>query len=300
MKALVKQKNMRRIEKRHNTLGYLFMAPWIIGFTIFTLIPFCATAYLSLTDVQSTVKGFEISFVGFENYKTAFFKNTEFLPALIEFLKMIIPYTFVVVVVSFIIALLLNKITLGKGVLRMIYFLPVIIMSGPVMYQIIDSGVSIEGVTMSNQYSDIFILQMINSYSPTIGRFLTDIFEELSIILWFTGIPIVLFINGLQKISPSIYEAAKIDSANSWQVLWKITIPMIKPIMLVSVIFTIVQIGVYDANPVYQLIKSSTGDMSKGLGHAATFAWIYSVIVLIIIGFSFLIFKDKKPIRRDA
>ncbi len=226
------RRSMKSIEKRENVLAYMFLLPWIIGFVVFTLIPFCATAYLSLTSVESTIEGYKITFIGMENYITAFFKNGEFLPAVIDFLGMIIPYTFVVVVVSFIIALLLNQIEWGKGVLRMIYFLPVIIMSGPVMYQILDSGTQIRGT--ANPYESLFIIQMIASYSPSVSAFLIEVFEELSIILWFTGIPIVLFINGIQKVSPSIYEAAKIDSATSWQILWKITIPMLKPIMLVS------------------------------------------------------------------
>ncbi len=286
---------MKSIEKRHNKAGYLFMLPWIIGFLVFTLVPFILTAYFSFTSIETTIAGYEITFIGFENYITAFFRNAEFLKALLDFITMVIPYTFVVIVVSFLLALLLNTLVKGKGILRMIYFLPVIIMSGPVMYQILDSGNQVEALMMANAYSDVFILKIIESYSPMVADFLVDIFEQLTVILWFTGIPIVLMINGLQKINPSIFEAARIDSANSWQILWKITIPIIKPIMLVSTIFTIVQIGLYEGNPMYQLIKESTGNMSTGLGYAATYAWIYSIVVLIIIGISFLIFKERKP-----
>ena len=123
---------------------------------------------------------------------------------------------------------------------------------------------------------------------------MTDIFEQLSTILWFTGIPIVLFINGLQKINPSLYEAAKIDSANSWQILWKITLPIIRPIALVITIFTIAQLGMYDINPVYSLIVTYMGNTSGGLGFAATYAWVYTLIVLLLMGVAFLIFKERK------
>ncbi|ONI39511.1 hypothetical protein AN639_01575 [Candidatus Epulonipiscium fishelsonii] len=290
---------MSSMEKKENRRGYMFMSPWIIGFIIFTLVPFVTTIYLSFTSVTSTIKGFEITYVGLENYYTAFFKNTEFLPALIDFIGMIVPYTFVVVIVSFIIAIMLNSIYFGRGIFRMIYFLPVIIMSGPVMYQILDTESAIEGVRTLEEYTDIFILQMISSYSPAIGDFLAGVFKELTVILWFAGIPIVLFINGLQKISPAIYEAAKIDSANAWQILWKITIPIIKPIMLVATIFTIAQIGTYEGNPVYLVITEATGNMSSGLGYAATYAWVYSIIILILIGASFLIFKESVPERRN-
>ena len=217
---------------------------------------------------------------------------------------MIIPYTFIVVVLSFIIAYLLCKINVGKGILRTIYFLPVIIMSGPVMSQLLtvqnagdQAAEKIAAVTQqANAYSNIFIMQIIDSYSPALANGLAGIFDQLSIILWFTGIPIVLFINGLQKINPSIYEAAKIDSANAWQIMWKITIPMIKQVGLIITVFTVIQLGMYDSiNPVYKLIEEKTGETSSGLGFAATYAWIYSLLALVMIGIVFLIFRDRKP-----
>lgn len=291
------KKRINAYAKRQNRLGYLFMTPWILGFVIFTLFPFLATVYLSFTNVTSTVEGWQIQFVGLDNYITAFFRNIEFVPALVDFLAMIIPYTFVIVIVSFIIAYLLSKLDKLKGFFRTIYFLPVIIMSGPVMSQILESDVS-EHAEVVSQYEGLFIMNMIESYSRPFANLLGSVLDQLSIILWFTGIPIVLFINGLQKINVSLFEAAKIDSANSWQILWKIIIPIIKPIALVSTIFTIAQLGIYDTNPVYGLIKTATGNLAGGLGFAATYAWIYSFVVLIIIALAFLVFKERKEKKR--
>ena len=118
-------------------------------------------------------------------------------------------------------------------------------------------------------------------------------------ILWFTGIPIVLFVSGLQRINGSLYEAAKIDMANEWQILWKITIPMIKPTALVAVIFTIAQLGTYDTSAIYSLIKTATNNTNGGLGFAATYSWIYCIVVLTVIGMAFLIFRERQAKRRD-
>lgn len=291
----------RSYEKRQNRLGYGFMLPWIIGFTVFTLIPFGATIALSFCNVSTNVTGYDISFAGWSNYYTAFFRNTEFVPALLAFVAMVVPYTFVIIIVSFFLAYLLNKIQVGKGLMRTIYFLPVIIMSGPVMSQILDQAD--EAVQMAQGtgggYDGVFILEMIRSYSPQIARFMGDIFDQLTMILWFTGIPIVLFVSGLQRINGSLYEAAKIDMANEWQILWKITIPMIKPTALVATIFTIAQLGTYDTSAIYALIKTATGNTNGGFGFAATYSWIYCIIVLIIIGLGCLIFKERQPRRRD-
>ena len=298
------KKKMQTYQHRQNKYGYAFMAPWIVGFLLFTLFTFVATIFLSFMNVKKAATGYVLKFSGINNYITAFIKNSDFLPALLSYLKMIIPYTFIVVVLSFIIAYLLNKIKTGKGLLRTIYFLPVIIMSGPVMSQLLDvqnaaaeATQKVSGaVDAADQYSNIFIMQMIQSYSAPLATTLAQVFDQLSIILWFTGIPIVLFINGLQKINVSIYEAAKIDSANAWQIMWKITIPMLRQIGMIITIFTVIQLGTYEAiNPVYTLILEQTGDTASGLGYAATYAWIYSIIVLIIVGFVLLLFKERKP-----
>ncbi len=284
----------RSLEKRQTSRGYAFMFPWILGFVIFTLAPFIATIYLSFMNVDSTVNGYVITPVGLSNYYTAFFKNTEFVPALISFVAMVVPYTFVIIVVAFIMAYLLNKINIGKGLMRTIYFLPVIIMSGPVMSQILDDAdeaiLAAQGVDKS---TNVFILQVLSQYSPALSNFLDGMFNQLTMILWFTGIPIVLFISALQKINPSLYEAAKIDMANEWQILWKITIPMVKPTALVATIFIIVQLGTYDSTAIYNIIITATGNTNGGLGFAATYSWIYCILVLIIIGIAFLLFKDR-------
>lgn len=286
--------------ERQNRRGYLFMLPWIVGFVVFSLTPFVATVYLSFTNVSSTVTGYEITPAGWSNYYTAFFSNTEFVPALLSFIGMVIPYTFVIIVVSFIIAYLLNKIRVGKGVMRTIYFLPVIIMSGPVMSQILEQADETIRVAQGmSGYEGVFILDMIRSYSPSVATFMEGVFDQLSMILWFTGIPIVLFISALQRINHSLYEAAKIDRANEWQILWKITIPMIKPTALVATIFTIAQLGTYDTSDIYTLIKTATANTNNGFGYAATYAWIYCLVVLGIIGLAFLIFKDKATRREN-
>lgn len=294
------KKRTHALERRQSAKGYLFMLPWLTGFLVFTIFPFFYTIYLSFHDVKTTINGWEMKFNGLANYDTAFFKNTEFVPAIVDFLKMIIPYTFVVVILSFIISYMLNRLTKYKGIFRTIYFLPVIIMSGPVMAQILEADEVTQMANEMSAYSDIFILQMIWSYSRQFAYVLIDIFDQLSMILWFTGIPIILFINGLQKINFSMYEAAKIDSANSWQILWKITIPNIKSTALISTIFTIIQLATYDTDGIYGLIKEAAGNLSSGLGYAATYAWIYSLLVLIIIGLAFLILRDKKADKKGG
>ncbi|MCG8513191.1 MAG: ABC transporter permease subunit, partial [Halanaerobiales bacterium] len=108
------------------------------------------------------------------------------------------------------------------------------------------------------------------------------------------GIPIILIINGLQKINPSIYEAAKLDGATPWQALWKITIPLIKAIVLVATVFTIVQLGMYNLNPVYQMIQDTIYNTTGGLGLASAYAWVYAIVVLSLVAVTFGIFRERE------
>ena len=164
------------------------------------------------------------------------------------------------------------------------------------MSQILDSAD--EAITLSQGVNEIsrsiWIFRILYNYSPSLTLFLEQIFDQLSMILWFTGIPIVLFISTLQRINPSLYEASRIDGANEWQILWKVTVPMAKPTALVGSIFTIVQLGAYDTSDIYSLIKAATNNTASGLGFAATYAWLYGIAVLLVIGAAFLIFREKK------
>lgn len=280
------------LNRRQNILGYAFMLPWIAGFTGFTAIPFLYTIFLSFHDVSLTVEGWKTVFTGINNYNVVFFRNTEYAPALVSFITMEFTYAPAIVVIAFILALLLNREIAFRSGFRALFFLPVIVMSGPVMYQLMDAGgaknIGIE---------DMMLYNMIAQFSRPVARGLSILFENYSMVLWFTGIPIVLFINGLQKISVHVIEAARIDAATPWQILWKITIPILRPIVLVCFILTIVQLGVYSLNPVMPLIQNALYNTVSGLGLASAMAWVYSAIALGIIALAFFLLKgpNEKP-----
>jgi ABC-type sugar transport system permease subunit len=284
----------RATKRRHNIIGYCFLAPWLIGFLIFTALPFFYTIYLSLNTVSITGLGIKYTWVFLNNYINALFKDTfaygsvTYVQMLSQLIMNLLVFVPTVTIISLILALLLNQKIKLRGFLRTIYFLPVIILSGPVLSQFINTGSSrIEGV------QSVFVYRIIAAYSPELVTALDILFNNFSLVLWFTGIPIVLYINGLQKINPSLYEAAEIDGATAWQSLWKITIPIIKPIALIVAIFTIVQIGTSPLNPTQWILDEVMKNQSSGQGRAAAYAWIYSLIMLGAIGVITLILKDR-------
>jgi ABC-type sugar transport system permease subunit len=282
-------KDGRAIARRRAITGYLFMLPWIAGFLVFTAFPFVYTIYLSFFEVRLTVLGYELEFVGLNNYVVALFRNVDFVPGLISFLIMEVTYAPTIVILSFILALLLNRPMKMRPAFRILFFLPVIVMSGPVMSQIMDSGAA----AMTGLES-LFVFTVVENYSRQLAQALAYLFANFSMVLWFTGIPIILFINGLQKINGSIIEAATIDAATSWQILWKITIPILRPIFVVVTIFTVVQLSLFSTNPVSALIQNAIIFTVGGLGLASAFAWVYSLVILLFIGLAFLLLKEPK------
>jgi oligogalacturonide transport system permease protein len=278
------------MKTRDNISGYAFMTPWLIGFALFTVFPLLYTFFLSFHRVQLTVAGWSTTWVGLENYVTALLRNTEFGPGLIRFVFIETVYVTVVLVISFIIALILNQHLPFRLGFRLIFFLPVIILSGSVMTQMMESGTT----RILQTFDSIFLLRMVRSYSPLLASGLELLLENFVLILWFTGIPIILFVNILQKINPSILEAARIDGASSWQILWKITIPTVRPVALTAAIFTIVQTGLFPINPVINIVRNSAFNTANGLGIASTFSWLYSLVLLLLIGVAYLLLRPKE------
>jgi len=287
MKKKTKVKKNKGFKEISSRSGYRFFMPWLIGFLIFTAFPFIYTIFLSFNQVRLTVLGWTTTFTGIQNYVTALLRNANFTPALVQFVLAEVVYVPVIVTVALILAILMNGDFKFRTVFRIIYFLPVIVISGTVMTQLMNSGT----VQLGN-VRQVFIYQILSSYSPFLASMMTFLFNNFTIVLWFSGIPIVLFLNGLQKINGQLFEAAQIDGATGWQILWKITLPIIKPIILVATIFTIVQLGMFPINPVYGMIQAAIFDTVGGLGVASAYAWIYSLAIIILLGIAFLLLKD--------
>ncbi len=279
------------MSRRHENLsGYGFLAPWLVGFVLFTVFPLLYTVFLSFNDVRLTVQGWQLTWVGIENYTAALLRNTTFVPGLLEFFLIGLVYVSVILIISFILALILNRTLPFRLMFRLIFFLPVIILSGSVMHQLIDSG----STQMVTDLTQLMIFRVIRSFSRPLAAGVELLLENFIMILWFTGIPIILFLNILQKINPSVLEAARIDGATGWQILWKIIIPTVRPVALTAAVFTIVQVGLFPVNPVQELIRDASFNTATGLGIASTFSWLYSMVLLALIGIAFLLLRQRE------
>lgn len=269
-----------RLRTREAINGLLFISPWIVGFLIFTLIPLIRTFIFSLNDVKVTAEGVKTFFVGLKNYKDAFLTDVNFPQLVIDYFVQMVVYVPIIVSFAMIVALLLNINIKGRDIFRTIYFLPVVIASGPVFSKLMSKG-----AMTFEELTSFQMIRNIQSSLPTLLSKAVDMFiSGFIMILWFSGVQILIYLAGLQKIDKSMYEAAKIDGASKWQILWKITMPVLAPLTFVNIIYTIVTVSTFATSPVIQKILVDMYRPERGLGYASALSWIYFVAMLIVIG----------------
>ncbi len=274
--------------------GYAFCALWLVGFMAFTLYPIIQTFIFSFNDVTVQEGAFNLSNVGFSHYVQALSQDADFLQGLEDYAIKLILYVPVITVVSLILAMLLNSKLKGTGFFRTVFFLPVIITSGPVMSIFIDQGVA--------SFPGIEKLINFDSLAGTVPAFLLEalrfLTSEFIMILWFSGIQILVFMTGLQKMDKNMYEAAQIDGASKWEMFWKLTLPALNPTIVLNVVFTVVMQSVFSLNPI---ITRITGYMNGdgGYGYASATAWIYFIVMIALLGLAVLVFKKhERRVRR--
>lgn len=271
---------MRFFQTRsENRIGYLFILPWVIGFLLFTAFPIFYSLYLSFYSVKITTEGIETTFVRFENFLMAFTADIDFLNYLLTFSKNIFISVPLIVILALLIAILLNQNIAYRGFFRTVFFLPVIISSGPIL-----SKLNEQGITSIPSVGE-FGLYRLAAENPDF--LLTSLFvyvvDNMILLLWLSGIQILIFLAALQKMDRNIYEAAKIDGASRWESFWKITLPTLYPMIFVNVIYTTIMYSISSLNPIIGHIKTNMFKLQTGFGYASALSWVYFVLIALIL-----------------
>lgn len=267
-------------EKKRRLTGYVFTAPFIIGFGILMLIPLIMTLVMSLGEIYDIV-GLKTRIIGFDNYIKLFTEDVSFVPAFLNTIKISFLWTPFVVVFALFIAILLNKDIKGKGIFRVIFFLPVLLGSGYIMSQL-DGATNI--LKMPTQMEE-FIAYYFN---PSIADFINQLLGQIMNVFWKTGVQILLFLSGLQSIPDSYYEAARVDNANSWDCFWKITLPMISPIVLLNVVYTMID-SFRDTNNEIGALIVSVGFDNANYEYGSAMGWVFFAVIGLFTGLVFLL-----------
>ncbi|MCA1319670.1 sugar ABC transporter permease [Bacillus tianshenii] len=278
--------------KSKNTLtGLMFISPWILGFLIFTAVPLFYSLFLSFQQVKITTQGIQTKFVKFDNFEYAFTVDAVFTQKLLTFLQELVLSVPIIIVFSLIIALLLNQPIKFRNFFRTIFFLPVIIASGPVINELIAQGVT--SIPSIKEYAIFESMLSSEGFFSTVLLYLMD---NLIIILWFSGVQFLIFLAALQKIDQQVYEAAKIDGASNWECFWKVTLPSIFPMIVVNTVYTIVMFSIFSLSPVIEHIQTNMFQIDTGFGYASALSWIYFLLIAAALAISvgLLTFRGKK------
>ncbi|MCL1823111.1 MAG: sugar ABC transporter permease [Oscillospiraceae bacterium] len=272
--------------------GYLFISPFIIGFLVFMVAPILESIRMSLSEVNLnlTESKYAMVFNNFTNYNKVFRVDPVFNRLLTdELIKMV--YTVpAIIVFSFFVALILNQKFKLRGFVRSVFFLPVILSAGVMLGLEVDNSllqdmqqlIAESNAATSRITGVIERLLLTGGFFDSFLYYIIEIVNGIYNIALTSGLQIIIFLSGLQTISPSMYEASKIEGATAWESFWKITFPMISSLILVNMVYSVIDYFVRSDNQVMQRITDTIG---KGdYGFSSAMAWSYFIIVIAVVG----------------
>ena len=277
------------LRTREALTGYGFVLIWVVGFALFTFIPLVETIRYSVNKVTVTATAINLDFVEWANYSRALFTDPTFVELLIGYTIETFVSVPIVLIFAMIIALFLNLKFKLKGIFRVIFFLPIVITSGPVIRELTTQGAaSAPGISTIPAVIE-FLEQLPRALRSPVEYLLTSFI----LILWFSGVQIMIYLASLQKIDKSVYEAAAIDGASSWETFWKIVLPSLSTATVVNAVYTIVTLSHFSENKVIQYIYSQTYNVQGGIGYASAMAFIYFGVMIVLLGVVYLFLMQR-------
>ncbi len=295
VKSSTGKKRKVSLEAKKARNGWLFVLPFVVGFVaVYLPIIFDSIRY-SFSKFEIINKEQVTTFVGFDNYQDAIFgkDGMKFVQALGDGLFKLLMDIPTIIVFALFIAVLLNQKMIGRAAFRAIFFMPVILSTG-LMATIdmknmssmedptggIDTGEQTGGAAEIVSAMDVEALfsNMVigGELATTVATAVNNIYDIVNR----SGVQMLIFLAGLQSISPAIYESCEVEGATAWETFWKITFPMISPMILVNLVYTIIDSFTDNSNPVMTVIADKYTDSNVV---SSAMAWIYFIVVLLII-----------------
>ena len=294
-----KKRKVVSLDKKKARAGWIFVLPFVIGFMLIYVPMIIQSIVSTFYDVSlrvGTAGLYKIEAVGLENYSAVLFEDPSFVQTLVTGMTQMIIDIPAIIIFSLFMAVILNQKMIGRAAFRAIFFVPVIVSTG-IIAQIDIATTNINtnmegGVTTGNQAqggnsasqlinaADISALFSSMKVGGSLVTYVVDIINNIYNIVNRSGVQLLIFLAGLQSISPAIYESCSIDGATGWETFWKITFPMISPMILVNAVYTIIDSFTSASNSVMSYISTS---FVKDPSQATTMAWIYFVLVIILV-----------------
>ena len=301
--ARPKKKKIASLDRRKARSGWLFVLPFILGFLLIYLPMIWESILISFTQVTTLTgeeTGYMTQFVGFDNYKHALLSykggnDQTFLQILVTGLGQMAFDIPAILIFSLFMAVMLNQKMAGRAAFRAIFFLPVILSTG-IMQGIAAADTNMEeteeGINDGSEQEeedqlvssmDLQLLFANMKVGAGMVEYIAEILNNLYDIVNRSGVQMLIFLSALQSISPAIYEACRIDGATSWETFWKITFPMISPMILVNGVYTIVDSFTTESNQIMSYISDAYSASNGGSEVSTAMSWIYFLIVILIV-----------------
>ena len=292
-----KKKRGASLDVKKARAGWLFVLPFIIGFVLLYLPVIYDSIKYSFHDIRIlTGGGFKLSWVGFENYSNALFVDPNFVQKLGQGITQLILDIPAIVIFSLFVAILLNGKIAGRAAFRAIFFIPVLLTTGLIAEidasntlanymgdaEGIDTGSGESQVAEIVSVMDIEALFSNMMIGTELVQYVVNLVNNIFNIINRSGVQMLIFLSGLQSISPAIYESCSIDGASGWETFWKITLPMVSPMILVNAVYTVIDSFTSSSNVVMQYIESQS-PTSSGDPLTSAMSWMYFLIVILMI-----------------
>lgn len=283
--------------KKQAWAGRVFILPWFLGFVFIFLRSLITSFIYSFSKITVGEHGFETQFVGLENYKYELTVDPNYVKTLVNTVLSMFYQVPLILIFSLIVACILNQRFRGRVLARAIFFLPVIIATGQII-SIMRGDIYSQQLSSGERTSTLFTvagLQTLLLNSGLTQVMATNIINTLNSIFdvaWKSGIQILLFIAGLQTIPRALYEVSEIEGATAWESFWKITFPMMSPILILNLIYTVIDNFTDYSNPIIKL-ASDLGVRQMKYELSATVTCVYFAVIVVILGAIALMTRKK-------
>lgn len=299
--AKAPKKNRRRglsLERKKSLFGYVFVSPIILGMVAIYIPVLVQSCIYSFTENAGRY-GEDYKFVGWQNYHDALFVESGFLQNVYSSTVALLPQIFIILIFAFFMANILNQNFRGRSVARVIFFIPVVLSTGIVTYfdnlssmtDIYEGGEKLDiGGAAANTFDFVEIEAMLLSALGNSGlaTIISGAIGSLYTVITSSGVQMLIFLSGLQSISINMYEAAKVEGATGWEVFWKISFPMISPLILVNLLYTVIDLFTSVDNATISFIAKYYENVAT-YSIASAFSWMYTILLLLFVGIVFVL-----------
>lgn len=303
--SIKKKRRGLSLTKKRALAGWLFVLPFVIGI-LFIYGPILLDSLMYSFSTTQTINGrVVLTFAGFDNYVSIFNPSNpdkSFPVTLLDSTQDLILQIPAIVIFALFMAIILNQKMAGRTVFRAIFFLPVILCTGIIdsidaQSAMLEAAGNVSGVIDTGAGEDTGIMSVMDlqnllgniKVGAGLVEYVVGLVNDIFDIVSRSGVQMLIFLSGLQSISPSIYESCQIEGASAWETFWKITLPMISPMILVNFIYTVIDAFTSADNRMMSFIGGNTSYFTRS--EMAAMYWIYMLVVLAMIALVAILMK---------